>query len=400
MKILKIVPSLIGFLLLIIANVDAKTIDLDPYLAKQFNKKDFKKCYNLCKIYNNYLYNQQHQQNYNKSTFKEFGIVWKEGNTYISDSLSYFEFKSLYIIDRNLFNYHYAIKNEVVSKWFNRDSINPSFIIWADSLYNTPVIGNYKFEIYRRSWLIGVYRYLQKSDTATYNRIFKIDNSELVKLMNNRKEKDLLNLYSSEFNLRQASVYQKNRQSKIQKDIIAYFDELFKQKRFLTIEQIKAFLFVNTCFTAQENMFVSYYFITQYLTYKNPVEEFSSDGKLDYVILYRSGICGNYAYLLNNLLHHAGLKSWEVMVQVDVKQWGMDTHANNVVMLNGKFYYADATWGIYYRDFSSFENSKTVKNYGIDVKLDYSQIINMSYIIDCAGYDTDILKNEIKKRYK
>jgi hypothetical protein len=288
----------------------------------------------------------------------------------------------------------------VVSKWFNRDSINPSFIIWADSLYNTPVIGNYKFEIYRRSWLIGVYRYLQKSDAATYNRIFKIDNSELVKLMNNRKEKDLLNLYSSEFNLRQASVYQKNRQSKIQKDIIAYFDELFKQKRFLTIEQIKAFLFVNTCFTAQENMFVSYYFITQYLTYKNPVEEFSSDGKLDYVILYRSGICGNYAYLLNNLLHHAGLKSWEVMVQVDVKQWGMDTHANNVVMLNGKFYYADATWGIYYRDFSSFENSKTVKNYGIDVKLDYSQIINMSYIIDCAGYDTDILKNEIKKRYK
>jgi hypothetical protein len=378
----------------------AKTIDLDPYFAKEFNKKEYKKCYKLCQIYNNYLYNQIHQQNYNKSTLKEFGIIWKEGNAYTSDSTSFYEFKSLFIIDRNLFNYHYAIKNEVVSKWFNRDSINPSFIIWADSMYNTPVIGNYKIEIYRKSWLIGVYRYLQTSDTATFNRIFRIDNSDLIKLVKNRSDKDLLSLYSSEFNLRKTSVYRKNKLTKIQNDIILYYDKLFKQKSFLTIEQIQEFLFVNTHFTDEENMFVAYYFTNQYLTYSNPVKEFCSNGKFDDIILYRLGICSDYSHLLGNLLHRAGLKSWEVMLETDIKQFGSNLHANNIVMINNKFYYVDATWDIYFRDFNSFEKSKLVKNHGLDVKLDYSKVKDMSYIIDYKGYDTEILKNEIKRHFK
>ena len=304
------------------SQIFAKTINLDPYFSKCFNKKDYKKCYELCKIYNNYLYNQNHKQNYNKSTFKEFGIVWKSENEYISDSIHFFEFKSLYEIDKNLFYYNFAIKNEIVIKYFDKNEIYPVFVKWADSLYHTPIANNYKIEIYRKSWLIGVYKYIKNTDTTDFNKIFKLDNNDLVNLLKRRTEKDLLNLPSIEFNLRQCIIYGSPKASNFQEELNMHFVNLFSKKRFLTLEQVEKYLFEKTNLTKEEKMVVAYYLTKNLLIYRNPSEEFCAEGKIERMILYREAICEGYATLLVKLLNDSGIYAWKIHLEVDIEQWG------------------------------------------------------------------------------
>lgn len=70
--------------------------------------------------------------------------------------------------------------------------------------------------------------------------------------------------------------------------------------------------------------------------YKYKITKFleSNDEPLTSMFENKGGVCASYAYLVNVLLRKAGIESYEII---------SDIHAWNVIQLDGKFYYLDAT---------------------------------------------------------
>ena len=83
---------------------------------------------------------------------------------------------------------------------------------------------------------------------------------------------------------------------------------------------------------------VTYYVINNYKYRITKVFE-SNDAPLSSTLENKGGVCASYAYLTNVLLRKAGITSYEVTTNASVALG----HAWNLVELDGKYYYLDAT---------------------------------------------------------
>ena len=78
---------------------------------------------------------------------------------------------------------------------------------------------------------------------------------------------------------------------------------------------------------------VTYYVIDNYKYRITKVSESNSE-PLESMFVNKGGVCASYAYLTNILLRKAGITSYEIV---------SDSHAWNLLELDGKYYYVDAT---------------------------------------------------------
>lgn len=78
---------------------------------------------------------------------------------------------------------------------------------------------------------------------------------------------------------------------------------------------------------------ITYYVIDNY-KYRVSKVRVSNEDPLESMFKNKGGVCASYAYLTNVLLRKAGIKSFEITSNI---------HAWNVVELDGKYYYLDAT---------------------------------------------------------
>lgn len=83
---------------------------------------------------------------------------------------------------------------------------------------------------------------------------------------------------------------------------------------------------------------VTYYVIDNYKYKITKVFESNAD-PLTSTLKNGGGVCASYAYLTNILLRGAGIKSYEVTTSEEV----LMGHAWNVIEIDGKYYYLDAT---------------------------------------------------------
>lgn len=372
-------------------------MDMDIYLQKMYANKDFDNCYKLSKIVS--------AKNYSEYTLAPFNIKFKESMIFVSDSAKYYEYKSLKEINIETFYYFYAIKNEEVSKYFNKTEVYPKFISWVDSLYNSPIDDGFdeamdnkyskkyryvddipviKNERLKNFKLAEIYKKLYISDTISLKKIFNVDNSELIKIVKNRNEKesDLLNLPSDDFNIAECIAYPKYENILVKDSICRYFYNLFNNKRFITEDQIFNYLFLGTNFTDEEKMFVSFYFINCFLQY-NKSGKYIEYSDINKILLYRQTVCNGYALLLRHFLTKNNIECYKITINTNI-----DSHANNIVVINNKVYYVDVTWSVYYRDINNYPQQAIISKYQTNpVKINYSNIKNFTYIVDIDDSD-------------
>jgi hypothetical protein len=408
MKTIKII--LICILAGLLNISQAKTVNLDPVLKDFFETKQFSNCYKLAKVINS--------GRYSSYTLSPFGVKYKEDNVYISSQAQEFEFKSLYLSNRASFYTSYINRTSEILKYFKKDEIHPQFLIWADSIFNSPIpdqfgllVDNYIERKYKRGddipeirdemrktmKLNEIYNFLKSTDTVALHKIFDIDNSELISLVKNRKVADLMTLDSKGFNIRTHIVYSNSKEDPIQNELYILFEKFNKSKRLVNKDQIIRFLYRNTKFTKQEKAFVTFYFVKSFLRYCNKDNsKFTEYSDIDNIVLYKTTVCNGYALLYQFLLKSADVECYHISLKEIA-------HANNIVVINNKAYYVDVTWGIYCKEIGTFKKSTIKSTFDLEINpYDYKEINDFSYIkyvnnIDDAVGFVSYLNNTCKK---
>jgi transglutaminase/protease-like cytokinesis protein 3 len=183
--------------------------------------------------------------------------------------------------------------------------------------------------------------------------------------------------------------------SNIQIKLSNYFETLVNEKRFMNEEQVLNFLFKNTNFTDEEKMMVSYYFVNKYLVWCGAYDKAGSYSNIDKIVLSRLTPCNGFSLLLQSLLSKNGIEC--NLVGLEIKSVGI-LHANNIVILNKKVYYVDATWGVYYKEINKLPNSVVVSSYVGDSKytFEYKKIKSLDYIIFMQKYHKDTKRKDVE----
>ena len=382
--------NLLIILLIIVTNsLSAKTVDLNEILRGAYNNKEYSKCYSFCKTIIKFSSNLEHPKNLNENSLYPMA-KYKSNISYRYDSLTYYELKSLKEIDVNQFYYVYFLRKNYLKK----DSTYCNFISWVDSLYNSPIkVG---FDNTKNSKLNEIFKMLEEYDTLSFKEIFYIDNSELVNIVKNRNEKNVLNMTSNHFDIDYSIVKGdiNSKLSNIQIKLANYFETLVNEKRFMNEEQVLNFFFKNTKFTDEEKMMVSYYFVNKYLVWCGAYDKAGSYSNIDKIVLNRLTPCNGFSLLLQSLLSKNGIEC--NLVGLEIKNVGI-LHANNIVILNKKVYYVDATWGVYYKDISKLPNSVVVSSYVGDSKypFNYTKIKSLDYIIFMQKYHQNTSRKDV-----
>lgn len=385
------------FLLLILFSISiagfSKTLNLDSYLKTYYDNAEYKKCYDLTRVIA--------KGNYSGYSLTPFGIKFNDNITYVSSEMKYYELHSLYIINPNAFYYNYITQNDAVLKYFSKEDIYPKFLNWVDSLYNSPIVDDMKIlvdnalsnnpirvdkiteiknDVFQTVKLNDAYKYLSV-DTISRDKIFKVDNSDLVKFMNKYKNVDLLNLHSEDFDLMSSTFTPSGKTMAIQNDAYYFFKNLFKIKRFVNEKQIYDYLYTNTNFTNAEKIFVTYYFFKAFLSYAlKSNTTYSEYSNIEKIIVFRATVCNGYSVILKHFLNRNNIECYHITLNTKI-----GSHANNILVYNNKVYYVDITWGIYFKDINTLKDKANIKTLSyiqdIDNKTDYNKITYLKNVI-------------------
>ncbi len=387
------------FILLILFSISitgfSKTLNLDTYLKTYYDNAEYKKCYDLTRVIA--------KGSYSGYSLTPFGIKFNDNITYISSEMKYYELHSLYNINSDAFYYNYIVQNDAILKYFSKEDVYPKFLNWIDSLYNTPIIDEFKIlvdnalsshpieiddikeiksDIRQTLKLSELYNFLSKKDTIARDKIFKVNNSNLVKFMSKYKNVDLLNLYSEDFDLMNSTKSPSGKVMSIQNDAYVFFKNVIRTKRFINEKQICDYLYTNTNFSDSEKIFVTYYFFRAFLSYaQKNTTTYTNYTNIEKIILYRTTICNGYAIILKHFLNKNNIECYHITLSTN-----NGLHANNILVFKNKVYYVDLTWDIYFKNINTFSNSK-IKSLGYIIMIDEST--------DCNRIN--YLKNVIKK---
>lgn len=361
--------TFILFLLSISLSGVSRTIDLNIKLREAYSNKDYSRCYEYCKVINNFTFNlNNHPQNLSRISLQPLVKKYKSRNTYICDSVNYYELASLKIIDIRKFYCLYFSRNIFRSK----DSSYSGFVEYYEKLNkSTSTLKDYSLNLE----LNRLYHVLKDFDAVAFKKIFVYNNSELISI--SKKAKNILSYPSDDFYFGRRDISTNsrkfyNKETDVQTEMNNYFIKISGIYRFVNKDQILNFLFSDSSMNREGKLFVAYYFCKNYNDYD--MKESSVD--ITDMLCKRKSRCSGYSVLFGELINQIGVDNYYIKISTNEYN-----HVFNTIVVNNEKYIVDITNNIYFKKLYSLPNSKKVKEYNfkhelVDYVIDYKTIKN------------------------